>query len=97
MSNYFIANIRIKDEEEYQKYIEKADDIFKKYRGDYLAVDDHPKVLEGSWGYTRTVLIRFEEKTDFENWYNSIEYQTILKHRLNAADCDTILIQGSDT
>ncbi len=95
MNYYFIANIKIEDPEEYQKYIDKSEEVFKKYNGKYLAVDNAPILLEGEWGdYTRTVLIEFKTKSDFEDWYNSDEYQAILKHRLNAANCDTILVQG---
>ena len=96
MSYYFVAQIRIKDDIEYQKYIDKSGDVFKKYRGEYLSVDNKPQVLEGDWTYTRTVLIRFNNKNDFEEWYNSEDYQDILKHRLKAADCDTILAVGLD-
>ena len=94
MSYYFIAQIRIKDEIEYQKYIDKAGDIFKKYNGTYLSVDNEPVILEGKWDYTRTVLIEFNSKIDFENWYNSKEYKEILDFRLKAADCDTLLVKG---
>jgi len=52
------------------------------------------QIVEGCWNYTRTVLIRFNNKNDFDEWYNSKDYQDILKHRLKAADCDTILIKG---
>jgi len=96
MSYYFIAQIRIKDDIEYQKYIDKAGYIFKKYKGEYLSVDNNPQILEGDWDYTRTVLIRFNNKKDFNGWYNSSDYQNIIKHRLKAADCDTILIKGLD-
>ena len=94
MPHYFIAQIKINDPNEYQKYIDKAGAIFKKYNGKYLAVDNNPKVLEGEWDYSRTVLISFPSQQDFDSWYNSIEYQSILKHRLKAADCDTILLVG---
>jgi uncharacterized protein (DUF1330 family) len=93
---YFIAQIRIRDEDEYQKYIEKAWEVFRRYRGTYLAVDDRPLVLEGSWSYTRCVLISFESRSDFHAWYDSEDYQEILKHRLAASDCDSILIEGKD-
>jgi uncharacterized protein (DUF1330 family) len=96
MSCYFIAQIRINDEQEYQKYIACAAAVFRKYRGEYLAVDNNPKILEGTWDYTRTVLIRFDNRDDFDAWYNSGEYREILKHRLRSAECDTILIQGLD-
>lgn len=94
MKYYFIAQIRIRDAIEYQKYIDSAGDIFRKYNGEYLSVDNNPQILEGEWNYARTVLIRFNSYKDFTEWYNSADYQEILKHRLKAADCDTILVKG---
>ena len=96
MSYYFIAQIRIKDDIEYLKYINKAGAIFKKCKGEYLSVDSNPQILEGDWNYTRMVLIRFINKDDFNDWYNSTDYKNILKHRLKAADCDTVLVEGLD-
>ncbi|QGY42652.1 DUF1330 domain-containing protein [Maribellus comscasis] len=94
MSYYFVANIKIRDTREYQKYIDKAGEIFKKFNGEYLSVENEPQLLEGEWDYTRFVLIQFKTKEDFDEWYNSDDYQKILKHRLNAAKCDTLLIKG---
>lgn len=71
MNYYFIAQIRINDEIEYQKYIDKSGEIFEKYNGEYLSVDNNPVILEGKWDYTRTVMIKFKSKSDFMNWYNS--------------------------
>ena len=94
MPYYFSAQIKINDEIEYQKYINEVEKVFEKFNGEYLAVNDNPIVLEGKWDYFRSVLIKFNSKTDFENWYYSDEYQEILKYRLNGAQCDTILIKG---
>ena len=94
MNYYFIAHILINDTEEYQKYIDKSSAVFAKYKGEYLSVDNDATLLEGKHEYTRTVMIKFNSKSDFEDWYYSDEYQAILKHRLNAAYCDTMLIQG---
>jgi uncharacterized protein (DUF1330 family) len=96
MSYYFIANIKIKNLDEYKKYLNEASEIFSKYNGKYLAVDDKPQILEGKWNYTRTVLIEFKSKEDFEMWYNSDDYQRILKYRLKASECDTILVSGDN-
>jgi uncharacterized protein (DUF1330 family) len=95
MSYYFIAQIRIHDKDEYRKYLDGAGTIFRKYKGKYLAIDEKPECLEGSWDYSRTVLISFETREDFNAWYLSDEYQEILKHRLAAAVCDSILIKGN--
>ena len=95
MSVYFMASIRITNEEEYQLYLDRSEEIFGRYKGSYLAVDNKPKVLEGEWNYTRAVLIRFDNQNDFDAWYRSEDYKEILKHRISAAECDTILIQGN--
>ena len=95
MGVYFMASIRIKDEQEYQLYLDRADDIFSRFHGTYLAVDKQATVLEGVWDYSRAVLIQFESRADFEAWYESADYQEILQHRLSAADCDSILIDGN--
>jgi len=94
MSCYFIANIKVNDAHEYQKYLDGAEEVFARYNGTYLAVDCHPEVLEGSWDYSRAILIRFETREDLEAWYWSREYQEILKYRLSSSRCDTLLIQG---
>jgi uncharacterized protein (DUF1330 family) len=94
MNHYFVAQIRIHDPEEYEKYLDKFDDIFSKYKGEYLAIDESPVLLEGNWDYTKSVLIKFNNKRDFDDWYYSEEYQKILKYRLNSSRCDTILLEG---
>lgn len=94
MAVYFVAHIRIKDPEEYQRYLDGAGEVFARYKGRYLSVDPKPELLEGQWDYSRCVLIRFESKSDFEAWYHSEEYQEILQYRMKAADCDTVLIEG---
>jgi uncharacterized protein (DUF1330 family) len=96
MIHYFVAQIRIENPEEYEKYLNKFDDIFSGYKGEYLAIDESPTILEGNWNYTKSVLIKFNSKKDFEDWYYSDDYQSILKHRLKASKCDTILIEGVD-
>ena len=94
MSYYFIAQIRINDETVYQAYLDEAGEVFKKFNGKYLAVDGEPVLLEGDWDYTRTILIEFKSREDFDAWYNSADYQEILRYRLAASVCDTILVKG---
>lgn len=94
MSVYFIANILIKDDIEYQKYLDGCDEVFRKFNGKYLSVDHNPMILEGSWNYTKSVIIEFPGEDEFTKWYHSEEYQVLLKHRLKASVCDTILVKG---
>ena len=92
MNAYFIANIKIDNENEYQKYLENVDAVFHKFNGKYLKVDKNPVILEGKWDYSRLVLIEFPDKDSLNKWYYSDEYQAILKHRLLGAKCDTIVV-----
>jgi uncharacterized protein (DUF1330 family) len=94
MVHYFSAQISIHDKEEYEKYLENFDEIFSRYKGEYLAIDESPKLLEGNWDYTKSILIKFNSEKEFNDWYYSDDYQRILKHRLAAAKCDTILLKG---
>jgi len=94
---YFVTNIQIIHGDEYKKYVDRVDEVFSKYNGKYLALDDNPQLLEGEWNYTRSVIISFENKTDFNLWYNSDDYQEILKYRLNSAKCDTVLIKRKNS
>jgi uncharacterized protein (DUF1330 family) len=96
MNYYFVAQIRINDPAEYDKYLEGFDDAFSKHNGEFLAIDESPVILEGKWDYNKSVIIKFSSKKEFENWYYSDAYQKILKHRLSAASCDTILVKGLD-
>jgi uncharacterized protein (DUF1330 family) len=94
MDVYFIARIQVEDTEMYQHYLDSCDEIFARFNGKYLAVDESPIVLEGEWACSKVVLIRFPSETEFYRWYHSPEYQQILTHRLKAAKCDTVLIKG---
>lgn len=96
MNYYFVAQIKIHNPDEYDKYLENFDDIFSKYNGEYLAIDESPVILEGEWDYTKSVIVKFNSRKEFEDWYYSGDYQNILKYRLKAAKCDTILVQGID-
>jgi len=96
MSAYFIANIRITDEKLMKQYGVEIGDMVNRWGGEYLAIDNAPTVLEGKWPYSRLVLLRFPDETTLQKWYNSSEYEKVLKMRLDAAECDTIVIRGKE-
>ncbi|CAI9404625.1 hypothetical protein ANOBCDAF_04656 [Pleomorphomonas sp. T1.2MG-36] len=96
MTAYFVAQIRIDDPAEYQRYLDACDAVFARFNGEYLAVDPAPTVLEGEWPYSRSVLIRFPCEADLLAWYNSPDYREIVVHRLAGAKCDSILVHGKD-
>ncbi|HML46275.1 MAG TPA: DUF1330 domain-containing protein [Clostridia bacterium] len=94
MSAYFIANIRITDQVEYDRYLAEVDEVFARFNGQYITVDENPLVLEGQWDYSRLVLIRFPDLESLGQWYDSEDYRRIRAHRLQGAACDTVVVQG---
>ncbi len=96
MSSYFIALIDIHDPEKYEQYLAGYDEVFKKYKGKVIAVEDNPRLLEGSWPAGRTVVIKFPNDKELRKWYDSQEYQNIAKHRKEASVASIAIITGRD-
>ena len=94
MKHYIVAQIEIIDREQYGNYESGFMQIFANYKGKMLAVDEQPKLLEGSWPCTRTVLIEFPSKEDALDWYQSEEYQTLAKHRFASSNANITMISG---
>ena len=94
MTCYAIATLNIHDREGYDPYQAGFMDIFLRYRGKMLSVDEAPQTLEGEWDYTRTVLIAFPSKTDLLAWYESPDYQDLMKHRLAASTGNVVIIEA---
>ena len=59
MPGFAIFNIEVKKPEEYKEYVEKVKPIAEKFGGEYIVRGGETKVLEGTWTYPRTVVIKF--------------------------------------
>jgi len=94
MPVYVIAQITITDRARYGEYEAGFPEVFAKYRGELLAVDESPRLIEGEWPFTRTVLIRFPDEDEANRWYASPEYQAIARHRFAAARTNAVLVNG---
>ena len=94
VSSYFIAQIDIHDSGEYDRYLAGYDEVFARYRGEVLAVDDDVTLLEGEWPFGRTVVIRFPNDEELLRWYRSAEYQELARHRREAAQANIVLVKG---
>ncbi len=96
MSCYFIAQLRIHDRAGYRRYEDGFDEAFAGHDGEVLVVDETPTVLEGHWGYTRVVVIRFPDERAARRWYDSPAYQALARLRFLASTGDAILARGGD-
>lgn len=96
MSSYFLAHINIHQPAAYEQYLAGFDEIFARYQGRVLAVEDHATVLEGKWATQRTVLIQFPNTAELRRWYDSSEYQRLAEFRRRASTADIVIIEGCD-
>ncbi len=96
MSIYLVAQINIEDRDTYARYEAGFMEIFDRYDGELLAVDEAVTELEGSWDYTRTVILRFPDETAARSWYDSAEYQALAQHRFAASAANLAIVQGMD-
>ena len=94
MSAYIIGLIDIHDRDEYNQYQAGFREIFSKYRGEILVVEETPTVLEGEWPYTRTVVLRFADEGEATRWYESDQYKALARHRFCASRSNVILAKG---
>ena len=94
MPAYIIALQVIKDRDELNKYRALVHDVLDKYEGEAIISNETQQVLEGTWPYTKTVVIRFPSIQQATRWYNSKEYQDIIEYRHRAAVTDMIVIDG---
>ena len=94
MSVYAIAQISIHDRESYNKYQSRFLDVFKKYRGELLAADEKPQVLEGVWEREKIILMKFPDEQAFREWAFSPEYQEISKDRQAGSEGVVLLAEG---
>ncbi len=94
MSHYIVAQLDILDPEGYKKYEAGFMAVFEQYEGKLLAVDEDHRLLEGSWPYTRTVIIEFPSEEASLNWYQSDAYQALAQHRFAASNANISIIKG---
>ena len=96
MSVYVIAQISITDREAYNRYQAKFLDVFKKFKGELLAADEKPEIIEGNWNREKVVLMRFPDRESFEDWAFSPEYREIAEDRRAGSDGVFLLVRSFD-
>lgn len=80
MAGYFVANYTITNQAEYQKYLAAVGPVLEAHGAERVVVDRACDPLEGSAGQV-TVVLRFATKAAATAWYQSPEYQAIIRLR----------------
>lgn len=94
MAHFVVAQISISDRKRYAQYEAGFMEVFSRYDGRLIGVDEAPTVLEGEWDCTRTVVIEFPSQESALAWYQSGAYQELARHRYAASSGNVAIIAG---
>jgi uncharacterized protein (DUF1330 family) len=94
MSVYCIAQISITNRDIYNRYQARFMDVFQKFKGQVLAADEKPQVVEGEWHHQKIILLKFPDQKSFEDWANSPDYQEIAKDRKSGSEGIVLLVKS---
>ena len=84
MAYYFVVNYDVSDPEMHDRYVQLVRPTLGLYGGRPLIADYEPNDMEGK---SREILVvlEFASRDAAMSWYNSPEYQAIIKLRTDAA------------
>ena len=92
---FVIVQIVINDRDGYHQYeIAGHLEIFDKFSGKLVGVDENVEIVEGSWPFTRTVLAEFPSKELARAWYESDEYQAVVRLRHGSTTSNLVIVSG---
>lgn len=95
MTAYLVVDSQLTDPVLYEQYKVRAKPIAEKYGGEYLARGGEMTLKETDlWSPTRMVLIRFPSAEQANRFYDSPEYQEVLKISKQSARRTVLVLEG---
>jgi uncharacterized protein (DUF1330 family) len=92
---FVVVQIAITDRDKYHQYETAGHQkIFDKFGGQVVGIDEDVDIVEGSWPFTRTVLIEFPTEKAARSWYESQEYQAVVGLRHGSATSNLVIVAG---
>lgn len=92
---FVILQILINNRDGYYQYATAGhQEIFDKFNAKIVGSDEQVEIVEGSWPFTRTVLIEFPSKELARAWYDCNEYQALIGLRHGSATSNVVIISG---
>jgi uncharacterized protein (DUF1330 family) len=92
---FAVVQIAINDRDQYHQYETAGHlEIFDRFSGKLVGADENVEIVEGSWPFTRTVLIEFPSKELARAWYESEEYQAVVGLRHSSTTSNLVIVSG---
>lgn len=94
MAGYLIGEIEVTDPETYARYRPLAAAAIARHGGRYLVRGGEAATLEGQGDPKRLVVVEFPSVEQARAFYNSPDYQEVLKLRLLSSTGRMIVVDG---
>lgn len=95
MAAYMIVDCVLDNPELYEQYKLKAKPLLEAFGGEYLARGGALTVKEDDlWSPTRIVLLRFADVASANQFYQSPQYQEVLKISKQSARRTAVVVEG---
>ncbi len=94
MPAYVVAEVKVTDPAQYERYKQLAPPAIAKYGGRYLARGGATVALEGDWKPERLVLLEFPSLAQAQAFYHSPEYGKARAARKGAATMRLLAVEG---
>ena len=92
---YVIEDVKITNNENYEKYKALAKPLVEKYGGQYLTRGGEMNIIqEELWSPTRVVLLKFPDMKSANIGINSPDYEPVKKMRMDNSDGTLVIIEG---
>jgi len=93
---YMVVHLNVTDPAMFEQYRDKVPATIAQYGGRYLVRGGEMETLEGGELPPRTVVLEFDSVEAAKTWYDSPEYQAILKLRTDASTGHAQIVEGVD-
>jgi uncharacterized protein (DUF1330 family) len=98
MPAYLIAEHAITDPAKFEEYRTKVGPMIARHGGRYITKSGSLTIVESDnavWQPERVVIIEFPDMAALRAWYDSAEYQPLIKLRQSAARDMLITLEGA--
>jgi len=97
MTAYIVAEIEVKNSDQYNEYRNKVEKTVHQFGGRYIIRGNDVVPLEGDWNPERFVVIEFPDMTSLKQWYDSSKYQLLRNIRIASTYSKIIAIDGTQS
>ena len=94
MAYFMVVEVDVHDPEAYRDYTAQTPGLIAKYGGNWVIRGGEATTMEGGWNPGRFVVVEWPDKESFQRFYDSPEYQEVLKIRFEHATSRAFGIEG---